>query len=113
MIKVVVLIAALFILLMQATPGRVTTMIRGANLAPPLLQTAQAIAILLPRDVQNAFRHSDSHVRQRSGEQPAQPSVPKPETSHSALQGDKPPTAISENDERALRQLIQKHSKNP
>jgi len=111
-IKVGVVIAALLILLMQAMPSRVAAMVQGAKLAPPLLQTAEVMALLLPRDVKNALRHSSNQVLQRSDEQLVQPPDPKSETSQAAPEKGKSPTDISENDERALRQLIKKHSKN-
>jgi len=113
MVKVGVLIASGFVLLIQATPDRVATAVPGSKLAPPLLQTAQIIATMLPREVKNAFWRAYSHIRQQVGHHAAQPSrtAPAKVDSPPPLQDPKPPADVSENDDRALRQLIKKYAK--
>lgn len=101
-IKVGIVMAAGFVLLIQATPDRVATVMPGSTLAPPLLQTAKVITSLLPRDVQHAFRRAYRRVRQQSGKRVAHPS-----------QASEPPAGISKNDDRALRRLIKEYSKEP
>lgn len=115
MVKVGVLMAAFFILLIQATPDRVATVVPGSKLAPPLLQTSQAITAMLPRDVKHEFRRAYSRIRQQFGKRMAQPSRTAPATFHSTSpsQTPKPPADISEHDDRALRQLIKKYSEKP
>ncbi len=46
--KVGVLMALLFVLLIQAAPDRVARAVAGSRLAPPLLQAAQVITTVLP-----------------------------------------------------------------
>lgn len=111
MVKVGVLMAALFVLLIQATPDRVATVVPGSKLASPLLQTAQIITTVLPRDVKHEFQRSYSRIRQQFGGRVAQPSHTVPTKFHS--QAPKPPANISESDDHALRQLIKKYSQEP
>lgn len=113
MVKVGVLVASGFVLLIQATPDRVATAVPGAKLAPPLLQTAQIITTMLPRDVKNAFWRAYSHIRQQVDQRAAQPSrtAPAKFNSPEPLQAPQPPSDVSENDDRDLRQLIKKYSK--
>ncbi len=110
-VKVGVVMAALFVLLIQATPDRVATVVPGSKLAPPLLQTSEMITTMLPREVKHEFRRAYSRIRQQFGGRAAQPSHPAPATFHSHSQAPKSPADISENDDHALRQLIKKYSK--
>ncbi len=111
MIKVGVVMAALFILLIQATPDRVATAVPGSKLAPPLLQTAQLITAMLPRDVKYEFQRAYSRIRQQFGRPVTRPSCTAPATFRSPSQPPKSPEDVSQNDDRALRQLIEKYSK--
>ncbi len=115
MVKVGVLMAVLFVLLIQVTPDRVAAVVPGSKLAPPLLQTAQTITTMLPREVKHEFRRAYSRIRQQFGKRLAQPSHPAPAKFHSPSpsQSPKPPADISEHDDRALRQLIKKYSEKP
>ncbi|PON16005.1 hypothetical protein C2W62_20795 [Candidatus Entotheonella serta] len=110
-VKVGVVMAALFVLLIQATPDRVATVVPGSKLAPPLLQTSEMITTMLPREVKHEFRRAYSRIRQQFGGRAAQPSHPAPAAFHSHSQAPKSPADISENDDHALRQLIKKYSK--
>lgn len=116
-VKVGVLMAAGFVLLIQVAPDRVATVVPGSQLALPLLQTAPAIAALLPHDVKHAFQRSYSRIRQQVDKRVVQPSrtAPPPFRSLSPppSQAPKPPEDRSTNDDRALRQLIEKYSKEP
>lgn len=112
-VKVGVLVAALLVLLIQAVPNRVAMVVPGSQFAPPLLQAAQAITAMLPREVKHEFRRSYSRIRQQAGKRVAQPSRTAPAKFFSPSQVPKSPTDISENDDRALRQLIKKYSKEP
>ncbi len=118
MVKVGVLIAAGFVLLIQATPDRVATAVPGSKLAPPLLQTAQVITTMLPHDVKNGFQRAYSRIRQQFGRRVAQPSRTTPAAFNSPApnsptpsQAPKSPADISDHDDRALRQIIEKYSK--
>ncbi len=115
MVKVGVLIAALFVLLIQATPDQVAKVVPGSKLAPPLLQTAQAMTTMLPRDVKNEFLRYYSSIRKKFGKRVVQPARAAPSTFHSRShsQAPNPPADISESDDRALRRLIKKYSKEP
>lgn len=110
-VKVGVLMAALLVLLVQAMPDRVATVVPGSKLAPPLLHTAHAIAMTLPGDVRREFLRHYSRIWKQLGKQVAQP----PRTTPPALpsQVPQPPADRSEDDERAMRQLIKKHAKKP
>ena len=111
-VKVGVLIAAGCVLLMQSAPDRVATVVADSKLAPPLLQTAQIITTVLPREVKNEFRRSYSRVQQQLGQQVAQPCHTEPTAVHSPSPSQAPqtPAEMSANDDRTLRQLIKKHS---
>ncbi len=114
-VKIGVLMAALFVLLIQATPDRVATVVPGSKLAPPLLQTAQAITVLLPGGVKHEFQRAYSRVRQQFGKRITQPPRTAPATFHSTPPSptSKPPADTPESDDRALRQLIEKYSEKP
>jgi hypothetical protein len=102
-----------FVLLIQATPDRVATAVPGSKLAPPLLQTAQIITTMLPREVKNGFGRAYSYIRQQVGQRAAQPArtTPAKFNSPEPLQAPQPPSDVSENDDRDLRQLIKIYSK--
>jgi membrane protein required for colicin V production len=110
-VKVGVVMAALLVLLIQAMPERVATVVPGSKLAPPLLQTARAIAMVLPGDVRREFLRHYSRIRPQFGRQVAQPPQTAPSTFRS--QPPQPSAEPSENDDRAMRRLIKKHAKKP
>lgn len=107
-VKVGVLISALLVLLIQVAPKQVTTVMSGSRLASPLLQTANAIATLLPGEVKNSFRRYYSRVRKQVGQYVSQPAPTQPLAS--PAQTPRPSADISANDERALRQIIKQNS---
>jgi uncharacterized membrane protein required for colicin V production len=111
-VKVGILIAVGYVLLIPAAPNRVGLVMSDARLAPPLLQTSQLITTLLPREAKDEFRRSYSRVRQQLGQPVAQPCHTEPTTLHSPSpsQGPKPPSDIATNDDRHLRQLIKQYS---
>lgn len=107
-VKVGVLIAAFFVVLIQVVPNQVTTVVSGSRLAPPLLQTAHTIATLLPGEVKNGFRRHYSRMRKKVGQYVSQPASATPSAFRS--QNPEPSADFSANDERALRQLIKQNS---
>lgn len=111
-VKVGVLIAAGCVLLMQAAPNRVATVVAASKLAPPLLQTAQIITTVLPREVKNEFRRSYSRVQQQLGQQVAQPCHTERTTfrSPSPSQATQTPADMAADNDHTLRQLIKKYS---
>jgi len=111
-VKVGILIAAGYVLLIPAAPERIAMAMSGSKLGPPLLQTSQLISTLLPHDVKDGFQRSYSRVRQQLGQYAAQPSHTEPaiSTSPSHSQAPKPPSDISARDDRTLRQLIKKYA---
>jgi len=111
-VKVGILIAVGYVLLIPAAPSRVSFVMSDAKLAPPLFQTSQLITTLLPREVKDEFQRSYSRARQQLGQHVAQPSHTEPATLHSPspLQVPKPPAGISANDDHHLRQLIKQYS---
>jgi hypothetical protein len=111
-VKVGILIVVGYVLLIPAAPSRVGLVMSGAKLAPPLFQTSQLITTLLPREVKDAFQRSYSRARQQLGQHVAQPCHTEPATLHSPSpsQVPNPPSGISTNDDRHLRQLIKQSS---
>jgi uncharacterized membrane protein required for colicin V production len=111
-VKVGILIAAGYVLLIPAAPERIAMAMSGSKLAPPLLQTSKLITTMLPRDVKDGFQRSYSRVQQQLGQRVAQPSHTKPTkfNTPSHAQPPKPPSGISESDDRTLRQLIKKYA---
>jgi membrane protein required for colicin V production len=100
MFKVGVALAALLIILMQAAPERVANLAAHAAVAPPLFRMAIVITAALPgqtrHEVQRAYDRIGPPPDKRA-DRPA-PGAQTPEPSP---------------DDRALRQIIRKHAKEP
>lgn len=112
-VKVGIAIAIVSIVLVQALPDRLARLVPGSQIAPLLLQTSQSITTMLPREVRHEFERSYGRVRQRVGKRPDQSPSPSPAAFNSPAQAPQAPTNFSEQDDRALRQLIIKNSQEP
>jgi membrane protein required for colicin V production len=100
MFKVGVALAALLIILTQAAPDRVANLTAHAAVAPPLFRMAIVIAAALPGQTRHEFQRAYDRIGQPPGERANRPAP-----------GAQTPEASQ--DDRALRQLIRKHTKEP
>ena len=100
MFKAGVALAALLIILMQAAPNRVANLTAHAAVAPPLFRMALVITAALPGQTRHEFQRAYDGIRQPPGKRADRPAP--------GAQTTEPPQ-----DDRALRQLIRKHAKEP
>ena len=100
MFKVGVALAALLIIFMQAAPDRVANLTAHAAVASPLFRLALVITAALPGQTRREFQRAYDRIGQAPGKRADRP-APGAQTPESSQ------------DDRALRQLIRKHAKEP